>query len=84
MTRKRFNQEKDQSTSKYKITLSKAHKFFLEDIDNVDMKDIYKITNKHPTVDEKGVVNKEYCDSNLLSSSIKILILSKNITKLKS
>ena len=47
------------------------------------MKDTYKITNVHPPTDEKDVVNKEYCDNNLLSSSNKIYILSKNITELR-
>ena len=47
------------------------------------MKDTYKITNVHPPIDEKDVVNKEYCDNNLLSSNIKIDILSKNITELR-
>ena len=47
------------------------------------MKDTYKITNVHPPIDEKDVVNKEYCDNNLLSSSNKIDILSKNITELR-
>ena len=46
------------------------------------MKDTYKITNVHPPIDEKDVVNKEYCD-NTLSSSNKIDILSKNITELR-
>ena len=46
------------------------------------MKDTYKITNVHPPIDEKDVVNKEYCDNNLLSSSNKIDILSRNITEL--
>ena len=46
------------------------------------MKDTYKITNVHPPIDEKDVVNKEYCDNNL-SSSNKIDILSKNITELR-
>ena len=45
------------------------------------MKVTYKITNVHPPIDEKGAVNKEFCVSNLLSSSNKINILSKNITK---
>ena len=45
------------------------------------MKDTYKITNVHPPIDEKDVVNKEYCD--LLSSNNKIDILSKNITELR-
>ena len=47
------------------------------------MKDPYKITNVHPPIDEKDVVNKEYCDNNLLSSSFKIDILSRNITELR-
>ena len=46
------------------------------------MKDTYKITNVHPPIREKDVVNKEYCDINLLSSSNKLNILSKNITEL--
>ena len=45
------------------------------------MKDTYKITNVHPPIDEKDVVNKEYCDNNLLSSSNKIDILRRNITE---
>ena len=47
------------------------------------MKDNYKITNVHPPIDEKDVVNKEYYDNNLLSSSNKIDILSKNLTELR-
>ena len=47
------------------------------------MKDTYKITNVHPAIYEKDVVNKEYCDNNLLSSSNKIDTLSKNITELR-
>ena len=47
------------------------------------MKDTYKITNVHPPIDEKNVVNKEYCDNNLLSSSNKIDILRRNITELR-
>ena len=46
------------------------------------MKDTYKITNIQPPTDEKDVVNKEYCDNNILSSSNKIDILSRNITEL--
>ena len=65
-----------------KLTLSKAHGLFLEDNDNIDMKDTYKITNVHPPIDEKDIVNKYYCDNNLLSSNNKIDILSKNITEL--
>ena len=47
------------------------------------MKDTYKITNVHPPIDEINVVNKEYCDNNLLSSSNKIDILRRNITELR-
>ena len=82
MTRNRFNQAKHQSTSMNNLTLSKAHGLFLEDND-IDMKDTYKITNVHPALDEKDVVNKDYCDNNLLSSNNKIDILSKNITELR-
>ena len=87
MTRNRFNQAKHQSTSTTrstnKLTLSKARGLFLEDIDNNDMKDTYKITNLHPPIDKKDVVNKDYCDNNLLSSNNKIDILSKNKTELR-
>ena len=90
MTRNRFNQAKNQSgnsllglTSTNNLTLSKARGLFLEDNDNIDMKDTSKITNVHPPLDEKDVVNKEYCDNNLLSSSNKIEILSRNITELR-
>ena len=47
------------------------------------MKDTYKISNVHPPIDEKDVVNKEYCDNNLFSSNDKIDILIKNITELR-
>ena len=85
MTRNRFNQSKHQSTSTStnNLTLSKARGLFLEDNDNIDMKDNYNITNVHPPIDEKDVVNKEYCDNNLLSSSNKIDILRRNITELR-
>ena len=92
MTRNRFNQAKHQSgnpllgstsTSTNNLTLCKARGLFLEDNDNIDMKDTYKITNVHPPIDEKDVVNKEYCDNNLLSSSNKIDILRRNITELR-
>ena len=85
MTRNRFNQAKHQltSTSTNNLTLSKARGFLLEDNDNIDMKDTYKITNVHPPIDEKYFVNKEYCDNNLLSSSNKVDILSTNITELR-
>ena len=83
MTRNRFNQAKHQSTSMNNLTLSKTRGLFLEDNDNIDMKDTYKITNVHPPIDEKDAVNKEYCGNNLLSSNNKIDILSKNITELR-
>ena len=85
MTRNRFNQAKHKSTSKStnNLTLSKARGLFLEDNDDIDLKDTYKITNVHPPRDEKDVVYKEYCDNNLLSSSNKIDILSRNITELR-
>ena len=92
MTRNRFNQAKQQSgnqllgstsTSTNNLTLSKSRGLFLEDNDNTDMKDTYKITNVHPPIDDKDVVNKEFCDNNLLSSNNKIDILSTNITELR-
>ena len=90
MTRNRFNQAKHPSgnpllgsTSTNNLTQSKARGLFLEDNDNIDMKDTYKITNVHPPIDEKDVVNKEHCDNNLLSSSNKTNILRRNITELR-
>ena len=98
MTRNRFNQAKNQwqsmtggpsgnpllgSTSTNNLTLSKARGLFLEDNDNIDMKDTYKITNVQRPIDEKDVVNKEYCDNNLLSFNNKTDFLSKNITELR-
>ena len=65
------------------LTLSKAHGLFLEDNDNINIKDTYKITNVHPPIDQKDVVNKKYCDNNLLSSNNQIHIFSKNITELR-
>ena len=47
------------------------------------MKDTHKITNVHPPIDEKDVVNEEYCDNNSLSSSNKKDILSRNLTELR-
>ena len=92
MTRNRFNQAKHQSgnlflgstsTSTNNLALSKARGLFLEDKDNIDMKNTYKITKVHPPIDEKDVVNREYYDNNLLSSSNKIDILRRNITELR-
>ena len=61
------------------LTLSKARGLFLEDNVKFDMKDTYKITNVHPTIDEKDGVNEEYCDINLLSSNNKIHILKSQL-----
>ena len=90
MTGNRFNQAKHQSgnpllgsTSTNNLTQSKARGLFLEDNDKIDMKDTCKISNVHPPIDEKDVVNKDYCDNNLLSFSNKIDILRKNITELR-
>ena len=60
MTRNRFNQAKHKSTSTStnNLTLSKARGLFLEDNDNIDMKDTYKITNVHPPIDEKMLLIK--------------------------
>ena len=85
----RFRQAKHQSgkrlfgSSGNNLTISKARGLFLEDNYNIDMKDTYKITNVHPPIDEKDVVNKEYCDNNLLSPTNKTDILSRNITELR-
>ena len=76
MTRNRFNQAKHHMGNGNNLTLIKARGLFLEDNDIIDMKDTYKFTNLHPPTDEKDVVNKEYCDDNLLSSNNKIDILS--------
>ena len=65
------------------LTLSKARGLFQEDNDSIDKKGTCKITNVRPPIDEKDVVNKEYCDNNLLSSCNKIDILSRNITELR-
>ena len=65
MTRNRFNQAKRHIGNGNNLTFSKARGLFLEDNDDIDMKDTYKITNVHPPRDEKDVVNKEYCDNNL-------------------
>ena len=82
MRRSRFNKVK-QASSNIILSPSEARQLFLEDNDNVDLKDTYKITNVHPPIDEKDVVNKEYCDNNLLSSSKKIDILCRSITELR-
>ena len=82
MTRNRFNQAK-QASSNISLSLSKARQLFLEDNDNIDLKDTYKSTNVHPPLDEKDVVDKDYCDNNLLASNNKIDILTRNITELR-
>ena len=76
MTSNRFNQTKNHGASTNDVTLSRARWLFSEDNDNINMKETYKITNVHPPIDEKDVVNKEYCDNNLLSYSNKMDILS--------
>ena len=82
MTRNRFNQAK-QALSNVNLLPSKDRQLFLEDNDNIDLKDTYRITKVHPPIDEKDVVNKEYCDNNLLSSKNKTDILGRNITELR-
>ena len=84
MARNRFNQAKQQGASTSNLTPSKARQLFLEDNNNIDMKDTYKNTNVHPSTDEKDVVDKEYCDNNLLSSNNEIDILCSNITELRN
>ena len=64
------------------ITTNKARQLILEDNDNIDMKDTYKITNVQLPIDKKDVVNKEYRDNNLLSSLNEDILL-KNITELR-
>ena len=81
MTRNRFNQAKHHTGNGNNLKLSKARGLFPEDNNNIDMKDTLKVTNVHPPIDAKGVVNKEYCDNNVLSCNNKIDILSKNITE---
>ena len=67
----------------HNLTPGKARWLFLEDNDNINVKVTYKIINVQPPIDEKVVVNKEYCDNNLLYSNNKIDILGKNITELR-
>ena len=82
MTRYTFNQA-EQASSNIILSPSKSRQVFLEDNDNIDLKDTYKITTVHPPIDENNVVDKEYCDNNLLSSPKKIDILSRNIFELR-
>ena len=81
MIRNRIKETKNQGLSSNNLTLSKAG--FLQDNNNIDMKDTNKIRNVHPPIDKKDFVNKEYCDNNLLSSSNKTDILNKNITEIR-
>ena len=88
MTRNRFKKAKQRSTtttisSTNHLTTTKAHQFFLEDNDNIDMRKKYIIKNLHPPIDVKDAVNEEYCDNNLLSSDNKTDILRRNITELR-
>ena len=57
MTRNRFNQAK-QASSNISLSPSKARQLFLEYNNNIDLKDIYKITNVHPPIDEKMLLIK--------------------------
>ena len=82
MTRSRLNKAKHAKSTK-NLSASNAHNLFLEVNDDIDRKDGSKITNVHRPTDENFVVNKEYCDSNLLSSSNKIDILKKNIAEIR-
>ena len=73
MTRNRFEQAKHQwrsmtggppgkpllGSSGNNLTISKACGLFLEDNDNIDLKDTHKITNVHLPLDEKDVDSKE-------------------------
>ena len=59
MKRNRFNQAKQQSGKPLlgsaitnNLTTNKARQLFLEDDDNIDMKDNYKIIITHPPIDE--------------------------------
>ena len=58
MTRNRFYQAKRHIGNGNNLTLSKARGLFLEDNDNIDMKDTNKITNVHPPRDEKMLLIK--------------------------
>ena len=66
MTRNRFNHNQNQSkhqstsrsTSTNNLTISKARRLFLENNNNIDMKDTYKIASVHPLTDEKMLLIK--------------------------
>ena len=70
MTGHRFNQAK-QASSNISLSPSKARQLFLDDNDNIDLKDTYKIKNVNLPIDEKDVVIKEHCDNNLYLIIIK-------------
>ena len=53
MIRDRLNEAKQATSIK-----RKARQLFLEDKDNIDLKDTYKIKIVHPLTEEKDVVNK--------------------------
>ena len=60
------------STSTNYLTLSKARGLFLEDIDNIDMEDTYKITNLNPPIDEKMLLT----DSIVIATYYHLIIKS--------
>ena len=70
MTTNNFNQTK-QAT--YSFSTSTANKFFLEDNDNIDVKNTYKMTNEYPPTDEKDVVIKQFCDSKFFQPIIRLI-----------
>ena len=55
MTRNRFNQAK-QASSNISLSPSKARQLFLEDNDNIDLKDTNRITNVHPPIVKKKML----------------------------
>ena len=73
MTRNRFNQAKQASTSNVSLSAaSRAHQLFLEDNDDIDMKGTYKNKNVNQHIDKRNVINKDYCNNNLISSNGKL------------
>ena len=63
MTRNRFNQAQQQTTttpisSPHHLTTTKAHQLDLEDSDYIDMRTKYIIKNFHPPIDMKDAVKK--------------------------
>ena len=90
MTRNSFNQTKNEGApsispvdSWHNLTLSKARGLFLEDIDIIDMKDNYKITNVHHLIDKKMLLIKSIVTITYYHLLIKLIFLSKNITELR-